>query len=81
MTNDNRDNHDNEKKFLKIFGNLFVDRTPDVVSLHRQFERRNLRSHEKKFTGPRGSGKRGEIKGRGARGKRTFSSTESNAGY
>ena len=32
----------------------FVNRNANVVSLHRQFERRNIRAHEKKNTGPRG---------------------------
>ena len=35
----------------------FENRNGRVVPLQCQFERRNLRSHEKKFTGPRGSKK------------------------
>ena len=39
---------------VKIFFAAFENRNGDVVPLHRQFERRNLRAHEKKITGPRG---------------------------
>ena len=31
-----------------------MNRNANVVPLQCQFERRNLRAHEKKFTGPRG---------------------------
>ena len=39
---------------VKIFFAAFENRNGDVVPLHCQFERRNLRAHEKNFTGPRG---------------------------
>ena len=36
MTNDNHDNVTTDEFFLKIFDDLFVDRTPDVVHLQCQ---------------------------------------------
>ena len=41
-------------KILIFLPSAFENRNGDVVPLQRQFERRNLRAHEKKFTGPRG---------------------------
>ena len=43
------------EKIDNFFGAGFENRNGRVVPLQCQFERRNLRSHEKKFTGPRGS--------------------------
>jgi hypothetical protein len=40
----------------------FENRNRDFVPLHRQFESDNLRAHEKKITGPRGSEKSIEMR-------------------
>ena len=45
MTNDNHDNVTTDEFFLKIFDDLFVDRTPDVVPL--QCQTREQRAQNK----------------------------------